>query len=107
VPWLIAIVVAVISSIAIVYVAVFALSDRPEQGLEVVNRTEEVIFIYQISPDGTQGLQAKVDPGQSVVTAIECGAVPLIARQRDSAVVAKRGPFEECNMADWVIETAH
>lgn len=29
----------------------------------------------------------------------------LVARTKDGELVATRGPFDECNLEDWIIET--
>jgi hypothetical protein len=89
------------------YGALFA--DREPETLRIENRTDETILVYQVWVDGSEHrlerLARPIAPRTSGQTEIFCAAVQLVARTEEGSFVARRGPFEECNLETWVIET--
>jgi hypothetical protein len=83
----------------------FVLGDRVPHGVKVVNGTIATVSVYAVVDVGTETvevLQAVVPARSTVDSGVTCGRSHLIAK-RGLSVVATRGPFNECNMDDWVI----
>lgn len=84
---------------------------RAKPTLRIENRTENTILVYDVWVDGSEhpldALAPPVAPRTSVQTEIACAADELVARTADGEFIARRGPFEECNVEDWIIEANH
>jgi hypothetical protein len=84
--------------------------DRGKETLRIENRTDETLLVYSEEPDGSEHRLTHtippVPPAESVQTDFPCAATELVARTGDGDLVARRGPFEECNQETWVIEPA-
>jgi hypothetical protein len=82
--------------------------DREPETLKVENRTDETLLLYQVYVDGSEhpldGIAPPVPPLATVDVGLPCGASHLVARTEEGSLVARRGPFEECNSEKWVIE---
>jgi hypothetical protein len=83
--------------------------DREPETLNIENRTDETILVYQVWVDGSEHPLPQVGLGIPPHTArqagVFCAAEELVARTENGDLVPKRGPFEECNLETWVIET--
>ena len=75
-----------------------------EESLNVDNRTDQRLFIFQVSGDRDEVLHGEVPPHTKRETSIGCGGQHIVARLEDGTFVEDRGPFDECNMDDWVID---
>ena len=64
--------------------------------------------MYDVWVDGSEqpldALAPPIAPGASVLTEISCAADELVARTEHGEFIARRGPFEECNLETWVID---
>jgi hypothetical protein len=80
--------------------------EPPREGLRIVNTTDEGILVYGVHSGRENPLAHTVPmipPKTSFQTDLPCGAGELIARTGDGSFVARRGPFDECNLEDWFI----
>jgi hypothetical protein len=84
---------------------------RAKPTLRIENRTDDTILVYDVWVDGSEHpldvLAPPIAPRTSVQTEIPCAAGELVARTQDDEFVARRGPFKECNVGDWIIEPMH
>jgi hypothetical protein len=82
--------------------------DRERETLKVENRTDETLLVYSKYPDGSEHrldrLVPPIPPQTTVQTAAPCAATELVARTDAGDLIARRGPFQECNLETWVIE---
>lgn len=81
--------------------------DPPEDTLRVENRTNETIVVYHRLADGSETpshIFPEIEAGSSFTVYLTCGSGSLAARTEDGELVDTRGPFEECNLEDWIIE---
>jgi hypothetical protein len=83
--------------------------ERPRPStLRIENRTDHAILVYDVWVDGSEhrmdALAPPIAPRTSVRTEIPCAADELVARTKGGEFIARRGPFEECNLEPWVIE---
>jgi hypothetical protein len=76
--------------------------DTPS-GFHVTNHTHIRLDIFQVLPDGTQVPKLELQPGEEKDSEMPCGAEPPEARTPSGALVAIRGPFDECHSEPWVI----
>lgn len=100
------------------YVFVSNYGDPPERpGITIVNNTPDALTVRSVLfyfPSGSPApwpgwkplLVAEVPAhGEAEAAGGPCiGGNQLVARAPDGTVVARRGPFEECNPDAWVIE---
>ena len=103
--------VAVLAAIIVItYPRVLFLffGDREPEALTVDNRTDETLLLYYRNPDGSEyplrALVPPIPPRSTVKTEASCTATELVARTEVGRLVARRGPFEECNVETWIIE---
>jgi hypothetical protein len=84
------------------------LAEPPEDTLTIENRTEETLLIYLRRPAGTEvpleEFVPEIPPGASVQTDLACTSGRLVARSVEGELVATRGPFDECNLDDWIVD---
>jgi hypothetical protein len=82
--------------------------ESSRNGLTIDNRTSEPLHIFARRPDGSERAVAPVIPPIPPHAYFEsdflCAAGELVARNQRGELVARRGPFEECNLEPWVIE---
>jgi hypothetical protein len=100
-------VVLVVSAIAVWMLRYAEIVDPPEDTLRVENRTNETIVIYDRLADGSEipsPIFPEIEAGSSFTVYLTCGDGSLAARTEDGELVDTRGPFEECNLEDWIIE---
>jgi hypothetical protein len=83
----------------------------PEPGLPIDNRTDQGLLIFGIThPHGTSDpetdelLLSRIGSHAVRDSGIDCAAGELVARTKDGTEIARRGPFEACNLTTWVIE---
>ena len=99
--------VVVVAAIVGAGIYLFLRSDDPaQQSRRIENRTGQTVYLFLRDAEGSEDpfdLAPRIPPNSSVVV-YGCGAGEWVARTRDGALVARRGPFEECNSEDWVIE---
>jgi hypothetical protein len=109
----VALIVLVALLAAIVYVTypsvlTLFIGDAEVDTLRVENRTDETLLVYSKYPDGSEHrldrLVPPIPPQTTVQTEAPCAATELVARTENGDLVAKRGPFEKCNLEKWVIE---
>ena len=82
------------------------LGDPAKEVLAIDNRTDQRLVVFLVYPDGSEHpstLIPALPPHTRTETGLPCGAGELVARTPEGAFVAGRGPFEECNLEDWVI----
>lgn len=102
---------AILVIAAVVFVAwptfwAAVLSDPEREVLTIENRTDAAIIVYLRYPDDSEHpteLIPTIPPQARVETELPCGAGALVARAEEGSLVAKRGPFPECNLEDWII----
>jgi hypothetical protein len=87
----------------LVLVGVLSYGDEgPEEGLRVVNRTDQRILVYSdTGGDVEENLVTEIPSGSSVDTGL-CGRIALVARRPDGGLVARRAPSESC-AEEWVV----
>jgi hypothetical protein len=115
--WLIALaailVIGLVGSIASVLVLARMMAEPAEPpGLVVDNRTDRDLLIFAVvrqgpvtDPSESEVLWSEVPAHTRQPSGIDCGRSEYIARTADGAEVERRGPFKDCNMMPWVIET--
>jgi hypothetical protein len=78
--------------------------EEPPPGFSIENRTDSALTIYAIGFEGKKVLAGEVPPHESRRSTFQCiGSEQFIAETADGTVVARRGPFEQCNRDRWVI----
>jgi hypothetical protein len=84
----------------------FGFVDPVDLGLRVENRTDRtIVVVAPPPPGGTEDVvYARIAPHTSARTGLDCASILLIARTEDGEEIARRGPFDDCNQKDWVIE---
>jgi hypothetical protein len=109
-PWWIWVLLLVCGVIIVGVVAVTRLSvivDPPDDTLRIENRTDVTVYISYVLYDGTEVPSERIpvlERHSSVEIYISCGAGGYVARDEKGTLVSRRGPFEECNFEDWIIE---
>jgi hypothetical protein len=94
-----------IAAIALVLPACFG-DPEPPPGVQIENRTDLQLKVFSLTSDGTRLLVAEVSPHESS----EAAGGPcvrdfqLVAETPDGTIIARRGPFDECNKEPWIIE---
>jgi hypothetical protein len=82
---------------------------RAKPTLRIENRTDDAILVYDVWVDGSEHRLSRVVPAippqTSVQTGLACAADELIARNDNGGLIVRRGPFRECNLEAWVIES--
>jgi hypothetical protein len=102
-------VLVVLAVAAIVGLGVFLFvrsGDPARSSRSIENRTEQTVYLYLRDAEGSEDpfdLAPRIRPHSSVVV-YGCGGGEWVARTLDGTLVARRGPFEECNSEDWIIE---
>lgn len=107
---LLAALVALIAYVAYPTIGTVVLGDPGKETLRVENRTDDTLLVYSKDPDGSEHRLTHtvpaIPPNTSVQTDFPCAATELVARTEDGDFVARRGPFRECNLQVWIIESA-
>jgi hypothetical protein len=83
-----------------------SLDDPEVLSRRIENRTTQTVYLFLRDEEGKEDRfdpAPRVPPNASIVV-YGCGAGEWVARTLDGELVAQRGPFEECNSEDWVIE---
>lgn len=83
------------------------LAEPPDESLRLENRTDETVHIYYVLVDGSEQpspIVPTIGPRSSAEIFIPCGAGGYVARDIEGGLVSRRGPFEDCNLEDWIIE---
>jgi hypothetical protein len=100
-------VVLVVAAVIGAGLYLFLGSGGPEQqSRRIENRTTQTVYLFLRDSEGSEDpfdLAPKIPPQSSVVV-YGCGAGEWVARTLDGTLVARRGPFSECNSEDWIIE---
>jgi hypothetical protein len=76
------------------------------EGLQIANRTDQRLTIYWVSEAPYEGKELQFDAIDAHTTrtiADDCASLEMIARAPDGTEVARRGPFDQCNLKTWVI----
>jgi hypothetical protein len=76
--------------------------DTPS-GFHVINHTRTRLVIFQVLPDGTEVPKLELEPAEESDSQDPCGSQLDVARTPSGALVASRGPFDECHDEPWVI----
>jgi hypothetical protein len=79
---------------------------RALDGLRIANRTDERLTIYWVSEAPYEGEELQFDAIDAHTTrtiADDCASLEMIARAPDGTEVARRGPFDQCNLQTWVV----
>lgn len=77
--------------------------DHAPDGPVVQNDSNQIILIYTVEPKGNEVLRFSVSPGIDRTLSGNC-MDELVARDEAGNLLARRGPFDVCNLETWVIE---
>jgi hypothetical protein len=102
--WFLVVGVALAAVVILWVLLGLALGDNLDvDGMRIVNRTDSRLVIYEVvPPDATEVVQIEIPPRTEVVTTLNCARNQLLAKA-GGTTIAQRGPFDECDTADWVI----
>jgi hypothetical protein len=81
--------------------------DIDPRGLEIENRTGEIVLIYLAPAGGGEERSLfvpEIPPRTTVESGITCGAAEFVARTEEGQLLDRRGPFDGCNLDKWIIE---
>jgi hypothetical protein len=109
--WRALIVVAVVGVVVwlfLIALLVALLGDREKEGLVIQNRTDQTILVYSVYVDGSEhraeGIFPPIPPHTRFESDLPCGAGGLAARTQGGKLLSRRGPFDECELEDWIID---
>jgi hypothetical protein len=105
--WRVVVAVAASAAVGAVIVVILFWS-RVDPGLDpgvrIENRTGIHLEVFAELSDGTRVPVADLAPGEAADSTGRCVLDdPLIAEASDGRIVARFGPFEECNEGPWII----
>ena len=102
--------VLVVVALGLVVLGVSNIDPEPRPGVQIVNRTDQHLKVYRlyvtVDPDTPdRRLIAQIPPNG---TADAAGGPCIldetwVARAPDRTVVARVGPFDDCNEGPWII----
>ena len=101
--------VLVVVALGLVVLGVSNIDPEPRPGVQIVNRTDQHLKVYSlrvtIDPDvPDRRLIAEVPPnGTAGAAGGHCIDEKWVARAPDRTVVARIGPFDDCNEGPWII----
>jgi hypothetical protein len=104
--WVIAISIVVAGLVFVgLIVAIGLIQGDPAGGpyFYIANRTDQTLKIVAVLDGGDKFVYATIRPHSSLTTGDDCGASEMIAKTSVGMEIARRGPFEKCNLQTWVI----
>jgi len=107
--WIVSIFVVLAGLLFVGFIVAIALvqGDPYRPSLQIENRTDQTVIVYRvIEGTGERAWLTTIPPHDSVSTGDDCGSTKMIAAASDGTEIARRGPFEECHLARWVIREA-
>jgi hypothetical protein len=81
----------------------FASILQRHQSTHEANRTDQTLKIVTVLDGGDKFVYATIRPHSSLTTGDDCAASEMIAKTSLGMEIARRGPFEKCNLKTWVI----